>query len=341
MNKPVILVTGGAGYIGSHVCKALKQSGFVPVTFDNLSSGNTEAVQWGPLEVGDIRNPHRLSEVINQYKPVAIMHFAALIQVGDSVTDPAEFYENNVIGSYNLLEAARFSGIEHMVFSSTAAVYGIPEMAFIPEDAPVNPINPYGQTKLAMESMIRDYSQAYGLNHVILRYFNAAGADPEGQTGTAYPRDTHLIPLLMRVASDTMDEIKIFGTDYDTPDGSAIRDYIHVTDLADAHVKALQHLLDKGENLTLNLGTNDGQSVRDVIEATRNVTGQTIEARECDRRVGDPAILVADARRAAKALNWTPRMSDIQTIIDTAWNWRQIQLSGQEGPSPEDDLKIA
>lgn len=321
-----VLVTGGAGYIGSHVCKALAANGYIPVAYDNLSSGNLEAVQWGPFEKGDVRDLDRLTEVIKKYEIRAIMHFAALIQVGDSVFSPAEFYSNNIIGSYTLLEAARHNRIRHMVFSSTAAVYGIPELDLIPEDATVCPINPYGNTKLAMENMIADYCSAYTLRHATLRYFNAAGADADCETGTAYPRDTHLIPLLMQVAAGTLPEIKIFGTDYDTRDATAIRDYIHVSDLADAHVKALEYIYDNCTSITLNLGTNEGRSVREVIERARAVTGAPINAVECERRAGDPAVLVADATRARELLKWQPKHSDLDTILASAWAWKQKQM---------------
>ncbi len=326
MEKKTIFVTGGAGYIGSHVCKALKRSDFIPITYDNLCSGNIEAVRWGAFEKGDIRDKQKLSEIINKYKPIAIMHFASLIQVGDSVINPADFYSNNVIGSYNLLEAARENNIKHMVFSSTAAVYGIPDVKLIKEDSILSPINPYGNTKLAMENMAKDYEIAYGIRHAILRYFNAAGADLEAETGSAYKQDTHLIPLLMQVASGTMPEIKIFGTNYNTKDGSAIRDYIHVSDLADAHVKALKHILDNNESLSVNLGTNNGYSVKEVIECARSVTKEDIKAIECDRRAGDPVILVADASKARKILKWEPQYSDLETIISSAWKWKQKQL---------------
>jgi len=323
----IILVTGGAGYIGSHVCKALAAQGFLPITYDNLCSGNEEAVKWGPFEEGDIRDRKRLGEVIRTYKPVAIMHFAALIQVADSVENPAVYYDNNIHGSYCLLEEARLHNIRNMVFSSTAAVYGTPETDIIPESSPLKPINPYGQTKLAMENMIRDYAKAYNYNTAILRYFNAAGADPQGELGTAYKKDTHIIPLLMRVASGDMPNIKVFGTDYDTPDGTALRDYIHVTDLADAHIRALRHIMSKEESLTLNIGTTKGQSVQRVLEASRKVTAKPIPSENCDRRAGDPAILVADATRAKEVLDWNPQFSDIETIIETAWQWRQKQRS--------------
>jgi len=331
----VILVTGGAGYIGSHVCKALAQQGFLPITYDNLCSGNEEAVKWGPFEYGDIRDRKRLAEVISTYKPAAIMHFAALIQVADSVSNPSEYYDNNVHGSHCLLEEARLHGVRNMVFSSTAAVYGTPECETITETAPLNPINPYGHTKLAMENMIRNYSEAYDFNTAILRYFNAAGADPDGELGTAYQKDTHIIPLLMKVASGDMDGFKVFGNDYNTPDGTALRDYIHVTDLADAHIRALSHIMHKNESLTLNIGTTQGSSVREVLGAARKVTSKAILAAECDRRAGDPAILVADARKANHVLSWEPQYSDIETIVKTAWSWRQKQTS-LNGPWIED-----
>lgn len=324
--RRVVLVTGGAGYIGSHVCKALAANGCLPVTYDNLCSGNEPAVQWGPLEEGDIRDRKRLADVIATYKPSAIMHFAALIQVAESVSNPSKYHDNNVNGSLALLEEARAHGIRNLVFSSTAAVYGQPEGTSLTETSPLNPINPYGETKLAMEKMIRECTDSYGMNTAILRYFNAAGADPQCETGTAYKKDTHLIPLLMRVASGDMEAIKLFGTDYDTPDGTAIRDYIHVTDIADAHIRALRHITEHQESLTLNIGTSQGHSVREIIDATRQVTGQPIEVQESERRAGDPATLIANATKAAEILGWKPQYSDIETIIKTAWHWRQKQV---------------
>lgn len=330
MPKQTILVTGGAGYIGSHVCKALARQGFLPVTYDNLCSGNAEAVKWGPLEIGDIRDRERLRQVIEFYKPVAVMHFAALIQVGQSVEDPANYYHNNVYGSLCLFEEMCARNIRHLVVSSTAAVYGLPENSLIPEHAPLRPINPYGQTKLMMENMVQDFSRAYGVKYAILRYFNAAGADPEAETGTAYKTDSHIIPLLMRVASEMMPAIKVYGTDYNTPDGTAVRDYIHVTDLAEAHILALRHIMAGKENLTLNIGTSSGYSVAEVIEAARAITDQPIEARETERRPGDPPVLVADAKRAREILKWKPNYSDLPTIIDTAWKWRRQQNGMQD-----------
>jgi UDP-arabinose 4-epimerase len=321
----IVFVTGGAGYIGSHVCKRLSEHGYIPVVYDNLSSGNLAAVKWGPLVKGDIRDRETLGRAMQQYKPSAIMHFAASIQVGASVKDPSSYYDNNVFGSFCLLDEARLHKINHMVFSSTAAVYGNPVTDLITENHPLAPINPYGQTKLTMENMIRDFSKAYGINHAILRYFNAAGADLQAEIGTAYKIDTHIIPLLMRVASNLMHAIDLYGTDYDTKDGTAIRDYIHVVDLAEAHVLALRHIMQKKQSLTLNLGTNKGTSVKNVIRAARAITGHAIPVLEKPRRAGDPAILVADATQARTALNWNPRYSDIETIVQTAWKWRQKQ----------------
>jgi UDP-arabinose 4-epimerase len=325
-----ILVTGGAGYIGSHVCQMLKRYGFTPVTYDNLCSGNISAVQWGPLIEGDIRDTELLSETISKYNPIAIMHFAALIQVGESVSNPSLYYNNNVYGSFCLLEQANKHSIKHMVFSSTAAVYGLPDKNFILEDDPKKPINPYGQTKLMMEQMIYDYSKAYGLNYAVLRYFNAAGADPDGKSGTAYKVDTHLIPLLMKVAGNVSENIKIFGTDYQTPDGTAIRDYVHVTDLAEAHILSLKHILSGGDNLVLNIGTNQGLSVNQVVQAARQITGHPIPEVVSERRAGDPSTLVADSTKARQVLNWIPAHSNIEKIISTAWAWKKFQLGKNE-----------
>jgi len=295
------------------------------VTYDNLCSGNKNAVQWGPFEEGDIRDRGRLRDILRKYNPAAIMHFAALIQVGQSVIDPAIYYHNNVYGSLCLLEEARAQNIKNMIFSSTAAVYGIPEKSPVPENAIHAPINPYGQTKLMMEQMIHDYAAAYGVKYSILRYFNAAGADPDIETGSAYKTDSHIIPLLMRVASGLLSDIKLFGEDYDTPDGTAIRDYIHVTDLANAHVLSLNHILSGNDNITINIGTNQGYSVLEVIEAAKRITQKDITVIKSPRRAGDPAILVADATRAQNIIEWKPELSSLDNIIQTAWNWRQKQ----------------
>lgn len=325
-----VFVTGGAGYIGSHVCKALASSGYVPVTYDNLCSGNKGHVRWGPLEIGDIRDKKRLDEAISKYKPAALMHFAALIQVGESVSDPQKYYDNNVFGSLCLLEAARKHDIRHLVFSSTAAVYGNPDTDVIHEGHPLRPVNPYGRTKLTMENMVQDFAEAYGQYYAILRYFNAAGADVDGEVGTAYKVDTHIIPLLMRVASGDMGEIRIFGTDYRSPDGTAIRDYVHVQDLAEAHVLALRHIQEHNSRLILNVGTNEGHTVQDVVSMVREVTQRPITARPDRRRPGDPDRLVANAAQARSILNWRPSRSDLHTIVSTAWHWHQ-KKTGLDG----------
>lgn len=325
LNNKNILVTGGAGYIGSHVCKALSEKGYTPITYDNLCSGNQNAVNWGPFEEGDIRDVQRLRSVIQTYKPCAVMHFAALIQVGQSVVDPALYYHNNVYGSICLLEEMREAGIKNIVCSSTAAVYGTPKSVPIAEDAPKAPINPYGQSKLMMEHIIEDYSKAYGTQFAVLRYFNAAGADPQAQAGTAYKVDTHIIPLLMRVASGLMPEIKLFGEDYDTEDGTAVRDYVHITDLAQAHILALEHIMSGQGNIAVNIGNSTGYSVAQVIEAAKRITKKTIPVLKSPRREGDPAVLIADSARAKSILNWKPTHSDLDTIVETAWKWRQKQ----------------
>jgi UDP-arabinose 4-epimerase len=321
-----ILVTGGAGYIGAHVCKTLSRNGFLPVTYDNLYSGSRGHVQWGPLEEGDIRDRTRLAEVIRKYNIKSVIHLAAFIQVGESVSDPAKYYDNNVYGSLCLLEEARSHGIKHIVFSSTAAVYGVPDAKVISEDHPLRPINPYGQTKLAVENIIRDYSVAYGLNYAILRYFNVAGADADAEVGASHKAATNLIPLLMRVASGDMPEIKVFGMDYDSADGTAVRDYIHVQDLAEAHVLALRRVRETCANLTLNLGTSQGYTVQEVIDMARQVTQHPIPARKGERRPGDPTAVVANATQAHNVLNWRPSRSDLNTIISTAWKWRRKQI---------------
>lgn len=329
-----ILVTGGAGYIGSHACKALAQNGYRPVTYDNLISGNEWAVKWGPFEKGDIRDEDRLSAVIEQYNPTAIMHFAALIQVAQSVKNPKEFHGNNVGGTRCLLDVATKAGIKNFIFSSTAAVYGIPNGDNpIPENAALKPINPYGETKLEMESMVRNFADRYGLNTAILRYFNAAGADPDGEIGSAYQIDTHIIPILMNQAASGNGEFQVFGDDYDTPDGTAIRDYIHVTDIVDAHIKALKKLESNGGNTVLNLGTSNGYSVNDVLEAARRITQKPIPSNVNERRAGDPPRLVADASNAHEILGWSPQYSDLETILQTAWAWKLARLNEQKTES--------
>ncbi len=316
-----ILVTGGAGYIGSHICKALKAKGHDVVVFDNLRYGHRDLVRWGEFEEGDLLDRAALDAVFKKHAPTAVMHFAAYAYVGESVTDPAMYYRNNVLGSLNLAEAARAHGVKNFIFSSTCAVYGVPGKIPITEDLPLNPINPYGNTKLVIEKLLEDFSSAYGLKSVRLRYFNAAGADPDGEAGEDHTPETHLIPLVLDAALGRRPGISIYGTDYDTPDGTCVRDYIHVTDLAGAHILALEYLLGGGETCALNLGNSKGHSVREVVETARGVTGRGFKVTEGPRRPGDPPRLIGSYQRAEKVLGWRPSMSDIETIIEHAWRW--------------------
>jgi len=318
-----VLVTGGAGYIGSHACKVLSRNGFTPVCYDNLSRGHAWSVQWGPLEQGDILDGTRLEEVLNRYRPCAAMHFAALAYVGESVAEPALYYHNNVAGSLSLLRALKSAGVRHFIFSSTCATYGTPRQVPITESHPQDPINPYGASKLMIERMLADFSTAYGLRSVSLRYFNAAGADPEGEIGEAHDPETHLVPLTLGAAAGELPCLDIYGDDYPTDDGTCIRDYIHVTDLADAHVRALDYLLAGGETAAFNLGNETGFSVREIIQRAGAVTGRPIKTRICPRRPGDPPCLIADATLIKERLNWMPRHSDIDEILSSAWNWHQ------------------
>jgi UDP-arabinose 4-epimerase len=317
----VVLVTGGAGYIGSHTCKALALAGYTPITYDNFVHGHHWAVRWGPLEIGDIADRSKLDAVIEHYKPDAVMHFAAYAYVGESVLDPGKYYRNNVTGSLTLLEAARDHHIDKLIFSSTCATYGLPESAPIYEGHPQRPINPYGASKLMVERLLADFEIAHGIRSISLRYFNAAGADPNGQIGEAHDPETHLIPLILDVAAGLRAEIQIFGADYDTPDGTCIRDYIHVSDLAEAHVLALQALQSGALSTAYNLGNGQGFSVREVIKEVENITGRMIHSRIASRRPGDPARLVGDATLVKKDLDWKPRFSDLTTILETAWWW--------------------
>ncbi len=316
-----VLVTGGAGYVGSHSCKALAAAGLVPVTYDNLNRGHREAVKWGPLEPGDIRDRERLDAVLRIHRPAAILHCAAIAYVGESMKDPAGYYDNNVRGSQVLLEAARAAGIGCVVFSSSCTVYGVPPAMPVTEDMPYAPISPYGRTKMIVEGMLRDYETAYGTRAIILRYFNAAGADPAGETGEDHDPEPHLIPRALMAAAGELPHLDILGTDYPTPDGTAIRDYIHVTDLADAHVRALRELLAGGGSDTLNLGTGKGYSVRDVVAAVERITGKAVPVMLAPRRPGDPAALWAAPGRAQMRLGCDMSHSDIETIVSTAWAW--------------------
>jgi len=316
-----ILVTGGAGYIGSHACKALAKMGYFPITYDNLVYGHRWAVKWGPLEEGDVSDRQRLDDVFSRYKPKAVIHFAAYAYAGESVQNPGKYYRNNVVGSLTLIEAMRDHRVNKIIFSSSCATYGMPSIIPIPESHPQVPINPYGASKLMMERILQDFGQAHGIYSIFLRYFNAAGADLDGDLGEEHEPETHLLPLVIKAALRQIPWIEIYGSDYPTPDGTAIRDYIHVTDLAEAHVKALMHLLEERGSTALNLGTGRGYSVREVIEAVEEVSGKSIPVRRGPRRVGDPPILVADPIQAEKALKWQPQRSDLRTIINTSWNW--------------------
>ncbi|MBF0153664.1 MAG: UDP-glucose 4-epimerase GalE [Magnetococcales bacterium] len=324
-----ILVVGGAGYIGSHVCKALSRLGYLPVTFDSLVTGHVQAVRWGPFEKGNLMDREALDRVLSVYRPGAVMHFAAFSSVGESVVDPGKFYRNNVVGSLSLLDALRDHGIRKVVFSSSCAVYG--ESVYIPmtEDHPLFPVNPYGYTKRVVERMLVDFGRAHGMSSVSLRYFNAAGADPDGETGENHTPVTRLIPLALAAVSNRQSPVTIMGTDYPTPDGSCIRDYIHVTDLADAHIRALESMnrsSDQGVCKVFNLSAGRGSSVFQVLEMIEKITGREVPTIRGLRRPGDPPWLVGDSTLAQQELGWTPRFSSLDTIVATGWNWlRQLE----------------
>lgn len=317
--------------MGSHAAKVLAGAGFEPVVYDNLERGHRRAVRWGPLVEADLRDGAALRRALCEHECEAVLHFAALAYVGESVTDPRRYFENNVGGTLELLGAMQDCGVAHIVFSSTCATYGEPQTDVLAEDHPQAPINPYGDTKLYIERALRWYSEAYGLRYMALRYFNAAGADPEGEIGEAHDPETHLIPIIIEAARGIRSHVSIFGTDYPTPDGTAIRDYVHVMDLADAHVLALRHLVDGGACGALNLGTENGSSVREVIAAVERVSGQPIEVREAARRAGDPPRLVADARRARDLLGWEPRYADLDVVVETAWRWHTEHQAQEQG----------
>src|SRR6185437_12784260 len=316
-----ILVTGGAGYIGSHACKALARAGYTPIAYDNLVYGHRDAVRWGPFVEGDLGDAARLADTLARHEVAAVIHFAAFAYVGESMEKPQLYFRNNVVNTLALLDAMLTAGLRHIVFSSSCATYGTPARVPITEDTPQRPVNPYGESKLICERAIHWYGEAYRMSYAALRYFNAAGADPDGEIGEAHEPETHLVPLVLATALGRRAQIDIYGTDYPTPDGSAVRDYIHVQDLAEAHVAALGHLLDGGASLALNLGTGAGHSVREVIAAAERVTGRRIARREMARRAGDPPVLVADVARARAALGWQARMSGLDGILGTAWAW--------------------
>ncbi len=323
-----ILVTGGAGYIGSHACKALACAGYTPVAFDNMVYGNRWAVRWGPFVEGDLSDKVLLQQTLKRYGIKAVMHFAAYAYVGESVTDPAKYFTNNVSNTLNLLNCMLEADIRRIVFSSTCATYGIPNQVPITEDHEQKPINPYGESKMMIERILKWYEPAYDMHACMLRYFNAAGADPEGEIGECHVPETHLIPLVLDAASGKRPAIDIYGTDYPTPDGTAVRDYIHVTDLAKAHVIAMERLFSDGGTTELNLGTGKGYSVREVISTAEKITGRSVPYRETPRRAGDPPVLVADASKAFDILGWKPEFSDLETIIGTAWNWHNKHQTG-------------
>ena len=316
-----ILVTGGAGYIGSHTAKALSCAGHEPLVLDNLGHGHPWAVRWGPLIEMDLADRAGLRRVFQSHSIGAVIHFAAFIAVGESVRDPAAYFRNNVVNSMNLLDAMCENGVRRIVFSSTAAVYGNPQAPLIAEDHLQLPVNPYGESKLMVERLLRWYGDAYGLQWSALRYFNAAGADLDGETGELHHPETHLVPLAIAAAHGDLPELQVFGTDYETPDGTAIRDYIHVTDLAAAHLKALERLGEGGASGAWNLGTGQGHSVREVIAAVERVGGKKVPIRLGPRRAGDAPVLVADPSRALRDLGWTPRHSTLHEIVETAWAW--------------------
>jgi UDP-glucose 4-epimerase len=317
-----ILVTGGAGYIGSHTCMALASAGHQPVVFDNLRSGHRRYVKWGPLEEGDIRDRARVDAVIARHKPEAVIHFAGLIEVGQSVSDPAAFYDHNVRGSLVLLDAMRAAGVSRLVFSSTCAIFGAPTTNFLAEDHPVAPLNPYGRTKLMVEQASHDYAQAYGLRFANLRYFNAAGAAPHAGLGEWHEPETHALPLAILTALGQRPEFSVFGTDYPTRDGTCVRDYVHVLDLADAHVAAVDHLLSGRESISVNLGTGHGVTVKELVQAVGDANGEALAARLLGRRAGDPASLVADNRMAYEVLGWRPQRT-FTDCVESALNWHR------------------
>ncbi|MGY0504792.1 UDP-glucose 4-epimerase GalE [Luteimonas sp. e5] len=316
-----ILVVGGAGYIGSHMLLALREAGWNTCVVDDMRNGHHQALLGAPLEQGDIGDPGFVRELLARVQPLAVMHFASLIQVGESMAQPARYYRNNVAASLTLLEAMVDAGIRHLVFSSTAAIFGEPRYSPIDEAHPREPINPYGRGKAMVEDMLADFDAAYGLQSVCLRYFNAAGADPLARVGECHQPETHLIPLLLQVASGQRESIRIFGDDYPTADGSCVRDYIHVSDLCQAHLRALDWLLAGRGSARFNLGNGTGHSVQEVLQAARRITGHPIPAIIEPRRPGDPAVLVADARQARERLGWQPRHAGLDTIIAHAWTW--------------------
>ncbi len=318
-----ILVTGGAGYIGSHTCKLLAANGYDPVVYDDLSTGYEWAVKWGELEIGGLRDEARLLEVCRLHKPEVVLHFASFINVGESVSNPIKYYSNNVGGTMALLRVMQQCGMKNLVYSSSCAVYGLPEFLPLTEGHNQAPHNPYGWSKFMCERVIEDYQQAFGLRHVALRYFNAAGADPEGEIGEAHLPETHIIPLVLDVAKGQRDVFTVNGNDYDTEDGTCVRDYIHVNDLASAHLLALEYLLNGGDSQAFNLGNGAGYSIQQVVETARKITGHTIPTRVGERRAGDTPMLISDSSRAHDILGWSPSRADLAIQIEDAWRWHK------------------
>lgn len=322
----MILIVGGAGYVGSHTNKLLHQKGYKTVVFDNLIYGHKEFAKWGEFFLGDLSNTEQIRLCFQKFPIEAVMHFSAFAYVGESVTNPAKYYINNVANTLNLLETMREYGVKCFIFSSTCATYGEPVEIPITENHPQKPITPYGKSKLMVEEILKDYDRAYGMKHINLRYFNAAGADPEGEIGERHNPETHLIPLTIYAALGVTDSIKIYGTDYPTKDGTCIRDYIHVADLADAHMKAFEYVESTNKSDSFNLGNDIGHSVWDIINTTRKVSNGEFKVIESERRTGDPAVLISSSQKAKKILGWNPKYADIDTIIETAWNWHRRDI---------------
>ncbi len=327
----MILIVGGAGYIGSHINKELVKQGYKTVVFDSLVKGHKEAVKWGEFYQGDLENLDDVRGVFKKYQIEAVLHFAAFIEVGESVKDPQKYYRNNVTNTLNLFQVMLENDVKKIIFSSTAATFGNPEYTPIDEKHPQNPINPYGQAKLVVEKVLKDYDVAYGMKYIALRYFNACGADLDGEIGENHNPESHLIPLVLDAATGKREDIKIFGNDYPTSDGTCVRDYVHVIDLAQAHILALKRLLDGGVSDAFNLGNGKGFSVKEVIEAAKKITGVDFKVTVAGRREGDPPVLVADSKKAKEVLGWEPKYADLETIIESAWKWHQLVNSKLAG----------
>ena len=323
-----ILIVGGAGYIGSYMCKYLAKNGYYPIVLDNLVYGHRQAVKWGPFIAGQMADTKLLDQIFKEHPIAAVMHFAAFCYVGESVDDPGKYYQNNVAATITLLEEMLKKNIKNFIFSSSCAVYGEPVEIPITEQHPYNPINPYGRSKLMVEQILQDFRAAYGLEYVALRYFNAAGADPEGEIGEEHNPETHLIPLVLKTALGQRETINIFGDDYATKDGTCIRDYIHIDDLAQAHLLALDRLLNGLPGGQYNLGNGDGHSVKEVIEVARKITSKQIPAKIVQRRPGDPAVLIGSSEKAFKELGWKPQFADLNAIVETAWQWHKTHPDG-------------